>query len=458
MRRESGSISAPARKVRRTAPKVARKLTHSLVCSPRKLPPITPIPISISATEMPVRIETRLATKASTIHAAATNQTLVTCASIGSAQPCSSTTKMVLRRPRTTLSRTCATGGRRCLGGGEGTPTMRAAPDCLVSPLLDRTNRSGRAHLDVLHLPKPRDQAWRAGWAVESPRLESARQGIERHGLPGREQLAQHGENLVRRRCVRRVGRSALRSSCRPHPPPSRPSASGAAVRRALPWCDLPRSHQRAVGEAMEIDAAARSHIADRIEGLVIRDDVEHIAWPRARQPDARRDRDAEIAPVLHPEGRRGMHQLRPVARQQAGGLVADHAPVADRHEARLVVEDTEPQVLEHARDVLHAARVLDVEDDGAPHRRRAPLRAYHTGTTKRLSQVELTRPPTITSAIGCSISPPARPPRRRSGTSAMPVVSAVMRMGARRSAAAATTAPRSRGPPRASSTWRKWA
>src|SRR5438034_373934 len=297
------------------------------------------MPISISATEMPVRIETRLATKASSIHAAATNQTLVTCASIGS------------------------------------------APDSLVSPLLGRTNRSGRAHLDVLHLPKPRDEAWRAGWAVESPRLESARQGIERHGLPGREQLAQHGENLVRRRCVRRVGRSALRSSCRPHPPPSRPSASGAAGRRALPWCDLPRSHQRAVGEAMEIDAAARSHIADRIEGLVIRDDVEHIAGPRARQPDARRDRDAEIAPVLHPEGRRGMHQLRPVARQQAGGLVADHAPVADRHEARLVVEGTEPQVLEHARDVLHAARVLDVEDDGAPHRRRAPRRAYHTGT-----------------------------------------------------------------------------
>jgi len=85
MRRESGSISAPARKVRRTAPKAARKLTHSLVCSPRKLPPITPIPISISATEMPVRIETRLATKASSIHAAATNQTLITCASIGSA-------------------------------------------------------------------------------------------------------------------------------------------------------------------------------------------------------------------------------------------------------------------------------------------------------------------------------------------------------------------------------------
>src|SRR5882724_12181964 len=148
----------------------------------------------------------------------------------------------------------------------------------------------------------------------------------------------------------------------------------------------------------MEIDAAARGHIAHRIEGLVIGDDVEHIAGPRARQPDARRDRDAEIAPVLHPEGRRGVHQLRPVPRQQTGGVVADHAPVADRHEARLPVEGAEPEVLEHTRDVLDAARVLDVEDDGAPHRRRAPVGTYHTGTTERLSQVELTRPSTITS------------------------------------------------------------
>src|SRR5207237_790780 len=83
-------------------------------------------------------------------------------------------------------------------------------------------------------------------------------------------------------------------------------------------------------------------------------------------------------------------------------------APVADAHETRLPVEGTEPEVLEHTRDVLDAARVLDVEDDGAHHRRRT-RRAYHTGTTKRLSQVELTRPPTITSAIGCSTSPQAR-------------------------------------------------
>src|SRR5207244_8466599 len=52
--------------------------------------------------------------------------------------------------------------------------------------------------------------------------------------------------------------------------------------------------------------------------------------------------------------------------------------------------------------------------------------RPYHTGTTKRFSHVELKSPPTMTSAIGCSISPPARPPSSRSGSSAMPVTSAV--------------------------------
>ena len=45
----------------------------------------------------------------------------------------------------------------------------------------------------------------------------------------------------------------------------------------------------------MEGDAAARGHVADGIEGLIIGDDVERVAGPRARQPDARRDRDAEV-------------------------------------------------------------------------------------------------------------------------------------------------------------------
>src|SRR5437667_8588640 len=87
-----------------------------------------------------------------------------------------------------------------------------AAPDGLVSPFLGRTNRPGRAHLDVLHLPKPRDEAWRAGWAAESPRLESARQGVKRHRLPpcAGEHLAQHGEDLVGWRRLRRARRTSV--------------------------------------------------------------------------------------------------------------------------------------------------------------------------------------------------------------------------------------------------------
>jgi len=71
-RRESGSISAPARKVSRPEPKVARKSIQGVVCSPAKLPPMMPNAISISATDTPTRIETRLAARAIPIQAAAT--------------------------------------------------------------------------------------------------------------------------------------------------------------------------------------------------------------------------------------------------------------------------------------------------------------------------------------------------------------------------------------------------
>src|SRR5438046_3159436 len=52
-RSDSGSISAPAKKVSGPEPKVARKSIQGVVWKPRKLPPITPIPILISATETP---------------------------------------------------------------------------------------------------------------------------------------------------------------------------------------------------------------------------------------------------------------------------------------------------------------------------------------------------------------------------------------------------------------------
>src|ERR1019366_9763928 len=79
-RSETGSISAPARKVKTPRPSIARKFVQSVVCKicwpPAKwmLPAATPTTISISATEMPTRIEIRLARNASPIQMAATNQ------------------------------------------------------------------------------------------------------------------------------------------------------------------------------------------------------------------------------------------------------------------------------------------------------------------------------------------------------------------------------------------------
>src|SRR5206468_1965571 len=158
--------------------------------------------------------------------------------------------------------------------------------------------------------------------------------------------------------------------------------------------------------------------------------------------------------------GERAQHERR---------VEEERAPEAD--EAR---REREERAGSEPDPVVEQERAEPPEDeaggDAEPHARepRAPggdtedldreRRAYHSGTTNRLSQVELTSPPTMTRAIGCSISPPARPPSKRSGTSAMPVVSAVMRMGASRSAAPATNAGRSSAPPRSRSRWRKCA
>src|ERR1035437_4844228 len=72
----SGSSSAPARKVSRPEPKIARKSIHGVVWMWKTSPAKTPTRISTSATEMPSRIDTRLAVNASAIQAAATSQML----------------------------------------------------------------------------------------------------------------------------------------------------------------------------------------------------------------------------------------------------------------------------------------------------------------------------------------------------------------------------------------------
>jgi hypothetical protein len=75
-RTTSGSISAPARKVRRMAPKPARKLTQGASGRPTRLPATAPTTISVRATEIATHIESTDAISAKPIHKADASQTL----------------------------------------------------------------------------------------------------------------------------------------------------------------------------------------------------------------------------------------------------------------------------------------------------------------------------------------------------------------------------------------------
>src|SRR3989442_2351982 len=61
---------------------------------------------------------------------------------------------------------------------------------------------------------------------------------------------------------------------------------------------------------------------------------------------------------------------MRAVAGEEPPGVAADDAPVPDRDEVGSAALAIDRQVLDHPRDVLRAARVLDVEEDHAPGRR----------------------------------------------------------------------------------------
>ena len=58
--------------------------------------------------------------------------------------------------------------------------------------------------------------------------------------------------------------------------------------------------------------------------------------------------------------------ELGTVTREQAPGVVSDHAPVADGDEVGPRADPIEREMIDHAADVLHAAGVLDVEEDDA--------------------------------------------------------------------------------------------
>ena len=119
--------------------------------------------------------------------------------------------------------------------------------------------------------------------------------------------------------------------------------------------------------QPLKRDAQARRDVTDRVERAIIGHELDHVACARGGEPHAGGDGDAQIAPVPHADGRRAVHELRAMPRKQPRRIVADHPPVADGDELGARRRTIDGEMLDHARDVLGTARVLDVEEDGAP-------------------------------------------------------------------------------------------
>ena len=149
---------------------------------------------------------------------------------------------------------------------------------------------------------------------------------------------------------------------------------AGAIPTRSRPAAGLsgsppspPALPQATVGQSAELDPQAGGDVADGVERAVVRDDLDDVPGARRGQPDARSDRDAQVAPV--PDARRGraVDQVCAARGEQPRRLVSHDAPVRDSHELRPAVPGIHPQVFDDVREMLGAARVLDVEEDRAP-------------------------------------------------------------------------------------------
>ena len=192
-----------------------------------------------------------------------------------------------------------------------------------------------------------------------------------------------HARRTVHRRLVHRARRPVLAAAASAAAAPPTPPAAIATI--AVPILALDALHldrllgrhaeQRAVRQPAKRHAEARRHVADSVERAVVGHDLDHVARPRPGQPHAGGHRDPEIAPVAHADRRRAVHEPGAVARQQPRRVVTDHAPVADSEEVGTPAGAVHREVRQHARDVLGAARVLHVEEDGPPAGRQRPCR-----------------------------------------------------------------------------------
>src|SRR5262249_14282273 len=92
-----------------------------------------------------------------------------------------------------------------------------------------------------------------------------------------------------------------------PAPPATAPPARPLA--RALPRGGTGAC--RTIRDARERDAEPRRCVPDRVEGPVVRHDLDPIAGTRAAEPHAGVHRDPEIAPIGHARRGRAMHEVR---------------------------------------------------------------------------------------------------------------------------------------------------
>ncbi len=178
---------------------------------------------------------------------------------------------------------------------------------------------------------------------------------------------------------VRRT-RSRLRPRARPVAGDGADVPRGAS--RSAPPASARPPARRAIGDAPERDAEARRRVADGVERPIVRDDVETVTGRRPSEPHPRRHRDPEIAPIGDAGRGSAVHELRATLRQRPTELLADHPPVADRRELGGAGLDLE--LVQHAQQIVLAAGVLDVDEDGAARqgdRRRGTAGCRQLGT-----------------------------------------------------------------------------
>ena len=262
---------------------------------------------------------------------------------------------------------------------------------------IDQRDVTGAAHGELANASQSCDQPRGAGRPAESAFLERVGEGVQRHRATrcDPDEVARDAEQLVVRCSVRlpcRMVHSVVRDRGRRSMDRRRLSAAMAAptptttttaVQLDAWWrlgADADRlllarqPRETAVREPPERDTEAGGYVADRIEGAVIGDDLENVSRPRGAQPHPGGHRDPQIAPVLHSRRWRAVQELGAVSAQQTGRVVADDTPVADGDEIGPAVDTIDGKVVDDPCDVLRAARVLDIEEDGAPTGRKGTL------------------------------------------------------------------------------------